>query len=260
MFSMRKRLGVLLFSLCATTIAQAKEWTEIRFGVFPEYPPFESVAADGSLQGFDIDLGNAICAKLQVKCTWVHNEFDGMIPALRARKFDAIMSSMAVTPARLKQIDFTSRLFLSPTSVIVRKSADFGDTTESLKGKQVGVLQGSLQEAYARAVLAPQGAQVKAYQSQDQNYADLINGRLDATVTDKLEAQLNFLSKPEGADFKSGPAIKDPTLPLDIAMGLRKTDPELKALLDKGIAMIHADGTYAEIQKKYVGDLDIYNE
>ena len=259
MTSLRKLLSVLLLPMCASTV-QAQEWKEIRFGVFPEYPPFESVAADGSLQGLDIELGNAICEKLQVKCTWVHNEFDGMIPALRARKFDAIMSSMAVTPARQKQIEFSDRLFLSPTSVIVRKSADFGDTTESLKGKQVGVLQGSLQEAYARAVLAPQGAQVKAYQSQDQNYADLINGRLDATVTDKLEAQLNFLSKPEGADFKSGPAIKDPTLPLDIAMGLRKNDPELKALLDKGIAMIHADGTYAEIQKKYVGDVDIYNE
>lgn len=259
MIRMRKRLGILLLSLCATAV-QAKEWTEIRFGVFPEYPPFESVAADGSLQGFDIELGNAICAKLQVKCTWVHNEFDGMIPALRARKFDAIMSSMAVTPARLKQIAFTERLFLSPTSIIVRNGADFGETAESLKGKQVGVLQGSLQEAYARAKLTPLGAQVKAYQSQDQNYADLINGRLDATVTDKLEAQLNFLSKPEGAGFKSGPAIKDPTLPLDIAMGLRKTDPELKALLDKGIAAIHADGSYAAIQKKYVGELDIYNE
>ncbi|MNE37169.1 Histidine-binding periplasmic protein precursor [compost metagenome] len=122
------------------------------------------------------------------------------------------------------------------------------------------MLQGSLQEAYARAKLAPLGAQVKAYQAQDQNYADLINGRLDATLTDKLEAQLNFLSRPEGADFQSGPAIKDPTLPLDIAMGLRKNDSELKALLDKGIAAVHADGTFAAIQKKYVGDLDIYNE
>ena len=143
MTSKRIRLGALLFSLCATAAVQAKEWTEIRFGVFPQYPPFESVAADGSLQGFDIELGNAICTKLQVKCTWVHNEFDGMIPALRARKFDAIMSSMAVTPARLKQIAFSDRLYLSPTSVIVRKSADFGDTPESLKGKQIGVLQGS---------------------------------------------------------------------------------------------------------------------
>ena len=197
MTPLRSLFAALLLPLCATA-AHAQEWKEIRFGVFPEYPPFESVAADGSLQGFDIELGNAICAKLDVKCTWVHNEFDGMIPALRARKFDAIMSSMAVTPAREKIIDFTDRLFLSPTSVITR--------------------------------------------------------------TDKLEAQLNFLSKPEGADFKTGPAFKDPTLPLDIAMGLRKNDQELRALINKGIAAVQADGTYAEIQKKYFGDQDIYNE
>lgn len=212
MTPLRSLFAALLLPLCATA-AHAQDWKEIRFGVFPEYPPFESVAADGSLQGFDIELGNAICAKLEVKCTWVHNEFDGMIPALRARKFDAIMSSMAVTPAREKVIDFTDRLFLSPTSVITRKNATFGDTPESLNGKQVGVLQGSLQEAYARAHLSKLGAQIKAYQSQEQNYADLQNGRLDATLTDKLEAQLNFLSKPEGADFKTGPAFKDPARP-----------------------------------------------
>lgn len=122
------------------------------------------------------------------------------------------------------------------------------------------MLQGSLQEAYARAHLAKLGAQIKAYQSQEQNYADLQNGRLDATLTDKLEAQLNFLSKPEGADFKTGPAFKDPTLPLDIAMGLRKNDQALRELINKGIAAVQADGTYAQIQKKYFGDQDIYNE
>jgi len=122
MLTLRKRLGVLLFSLCATTVAQAKEWTEIRFGVYPEYPPFESVAADGSLQGFDIELGNAICEKLQVKCTWVHNEFDGMIPALRARKFDAIMSSMAVTPTSSKPSSTSSPSPKAPTSRAARRS------------------------------------------------------------------------------------------------------------------------------------------
>ena len=81
-------------------------------------------------------------------------------------------------------------MWLITTSVITRKNATFGDTPESLNGKQVGVLQGSLQEAYARAHLAKLGAQIKAYQSQEQNYADLQNGRLDATLTDKLEAQL----------------------------------------------------------------------
>jgi histidine transport system substrate-binding protein len=259
MTPIRKLLTVLLLPLCASA-AQAQEWKEIRLGVFPDYPPFESVAADGSLQGFDIELGNAICTKLDVKCTWVTNDFDGMIPALRARKFDAIISSMTATPAREKQIDFSDKLILSPTSVVTRKSATFGDTPESLKGKHVGVLQGSLQEVYARAKLAPLGVQVKAYQSQDQNYADLTNGRLDAIVTDKLEAELNFLSSAKGADYKSGRGIQDPGLPSVIAVGLRKDDSELKALINKGIAALHADGTYLKIQKKYVGDLNIYNE
>lgn len=241
-------------------LAQAKEWKEIRFGVFPDYPPFESVAADGSLQGFDIELGNAICAKLEVKCSWVTNDFDGLIPALRARKFDGIMSSMAVTPAREQQIAFSDKLFLSPTALVTRKDAGFGATPESLEGKQVGVLQGSIQEVYARAKLAPAGAQIKAYQSQDQNYADLANGRLDAIVTDKLEAELNFLSKPKGEAFKSGAAINDPGLPSVIAVGLRKNDAELKALIDKGIAALHADGTYKAIERKYFGEQDIYSE
>ena len=154
---LRKLFSVLALPLCIGSV-QAQEWKEIRFGVFPEYPPFESVAADGSLQGFDIDLGNAICARLEVKCVWVRNEFDGMIPALRARKFDAIMSSMAVTPARQKQIDFSDRLYLSPTSVVVPKDSSLGDTPQSFKDKRIGVLQGSLQEAYAKpGVLARKG-------------------------------------------------------------------------------------------------------
>jgi histidine transport system substrate-binding protein len=251
-------LAMALFASVPPT--QAQEIKEIRFGVFPEYPPFESVAANGQLQGLDIDLGNAICAKLAVKCVWVHNEFDGMIPALRARKFDAIMSSMSVTEVRQKQIDFSDKLYLSPTSVVTRKDADFGSTPESLKGKQVGVLQGSLQEAYARARLEPLGAEIKAYPAQDQNYADLRNGRLDATLTDKLEAELGFLSRPEGAGFHSGPVIHDPTLPSVIAMGLRQGDSELQALLNKGIAALHADGTYEAIQQKYLGAVDVYND
>jgi histidine transport system substrate-binding protein len=224
MLSMRKRLGVLLFSLCATTLPRPRSGKRSASASSPN-TPFESVA-DGSLQGFDIDLGNAICeAAGQVH--WVHNEFDGMIPALRAqvRRHHVVHGRHPGTPEadRLHQPPVPQPHLGDRAQVRLRRHP------ESLKGKQVGVLQGSLQEAYARAHLAKLGAQIKAYQSQDQNYADLQNGRLDATLTDKLEAQLNFLSKPEGADFKTGPAFKDPTLPLDIAMGLRKNDQDLRA-------------------------------
>ncbi len=239
--------------------AMAKEWTEIRFGVNPAYPPFESTAPDGSLQGFDIDLGNAICAELKVKCTWVANDFDGLIPALKARKIDAVLSSMTVTEPRKKQIDFSDRLFSGPTSIVTRKGSGLEPTAESLRGKAIGFQQGTIQEAYAKAKLAPGGVQLKAYQNQDQVYADLVSGRLDASIQDMLEAELSFLKSPQGAGFQSSKGISDPMVPSDIAIGLRKGDEELKTLINKAIAAMHASGTYREIQRKHFGELDLYN-
>ncbi|MGM7313853.1 transporter substrate-binding domain-containing protein, partial [Acinetobacter baumannii] len=75
----------------------------------------DSKIPDGKLTGFDVDLGNAICAKLKAKCVWVENSFDGMIPALKAKKFDGILSSMTVTDERAKQILFSSKIYNTPT-------------------------------------------------------------------------------------------------------------------------------------------------
>ncbi len=96
-------LTLSVLALCvAGSFASAKEYKELRFGVDPSYAPFESKAADGSLVGFDIDLGNAICAELKVKCKWVESDFDGMIPGLKANKFDGVISAMTVTSSREK--------------------------------------------------------------------------------------------------------------------------------------------------------------
>ncbi len=237
----------------------AKEWKDVRFGVNPAYPPFESTTSEGKLQGFDIDLGNAICAHLKVKCIWVTNDFDGLIPALKARKIDAVLSSMTVTDTRKKQIDFSDRLFSGPSSIVTRQGSGLEPSPESLRGKTVGFQQGTIQEAYARAKWAPAGVQLKAYQSQDQVYADLVTGRLDASIQDMLEAELGFLKSPQGSGFQSSKGISDPLVPSDIAIGLRKGDDELKAMLNQAIQAIHTDGTYDQIQKKNFGDLDLYN-
>jgi histidine transport system substrate-binding protein len=119
---MKKALLTLsALALCmAAGSALAKEYKELRFGVDPSYAPFESKAADGSLVGFDIDLGNAICAELKVKCKWVESDFDGMIPGLKANKFDGVISSMTVTEARMKAIDFSNELFSGPTSLVFK--------------------------------------------------------------------------------------------------------------------------------------------
>lgn len=253
-------LALSALTLCmAAGSVLAKEYKELRFGVDPSYAPFESKAADGSLVGFDIDLGNAICAELKVKCKWVESDFDGMVPGLKANKFDGVISSMTVTPAREKVIDFSNELFSGPTSLVYKKGSGLSADTASLKGKTVGYEQGTIQEAYAKAVLDKAGVKTQAYANQDQVYADLISGRLDASVQDMLQAELGFLKSPQGAGYEISAAIDDPLLPSKTAVGIKKGNQALQTLLNKSIKALHDDGTYTKIQQKHFGDLNLYS-
>ncbi|WP_175839342.1 ABC transporter substrate-binding protein [Burkholderia anthina] len=249
-----KKLALFVALACAAGGAFAKDWSTIRFGVDPTYAPFESKAPDGKVVGFDIDLGNEICRRLNAKCLWVEQDFDSMIPALRAKKFDAVLSSMTITPQRAEQIAFTQKLYNTPTRLVARKGTNLAPTAESLKGKSVGVQQGTIQETYAKENWAPKGVNVVSYQNQDQVYADLQSGRLDAALQDEVQAALGFLKTPAGANFAfAGPERQTGAA----AIGLRKTDGDLKAQIDKSIADMIQDGTYKKIQSKYV-DFDLY--
>jgi lysine/arginine/ornithine transport system substrate-binding protein len=234
-------------------LAQAKEWKQIRFGVDASYAPFESKAPDGKLVGFDIDLGTEICKRLNAKCVWVENDFDGLIPGLKAKKFDGVISSMTITPEREQQIAFSKPLFDTPTALVAKKGSGLKPTAESLKGKSVGVEQGTTQEAYAKKNWEPAGVKVVPYQNQDQVYQDLISGRLDAALQDKVQADLGFLKQPRGAGFQqAGDAIPSGAA----AVGLRKEDTDLKADIDKAIDGMMKDGTYKKLEKKYF-DFDV---
>lgn len=253
--------ATMLALVSASTIASAKEWSTIRVGVDATYPPFESIAKDGTVQGFDIDLGNALCAKLNAKCVWVQSSFDGLIPGLQARKFDVILSSMAANAKRREQIDFTERLYRNQTRLIARESAHLLPEASKLAGKRVGVEQGTVQETYAREKWASSGTEVVAYPSYDQAYADLTAGRIDAVLMDAVQGKLGFLAQPAGKGFAfAGDVVFDPKIMGDgDAAGVRKSDPELLAALNRAIAEILKDGTYHQIEAKYF-DFDIYGK
>ncbi|RQM50116.1 ABC transporter substrate-binding protein [Paraburkholderia bannensis] len=253
---MKKLLAALSVALLAVSAgaAQAKDWTTVRFGVDASYAPFESKAPDGKLVGFDIDLGNEICKRMNAKCVWVEQDFDGMIPGLKAKKFDGVLSSMTITPQRQEQIAFSAKLFNTPTRLVAKKGTSFQPTADSLKGKSVGVEQGTIQETYAKENWAPKGVNVVPYQNQDQVYADLVSGRLDAALQDEVQADLGFLKTPRGAGFQfAGKEIPTGAA----AIGLRKEDTDLKAKIDKAIADMIKDGTYKKIEAKYF-DFDVY--
>jgi len=247
---------LLLVSWCSP--AWAKDWKTVRFGVDASYAPFESKAPSGELVGFDVDLGNALCAKIGAKAVWVENDFDGMIPALQARKIDGILSSLAVTEKRKRQIDFTDILFETPTRMVAKAGSNLLPTPESLKGKSVGVEQGTVQETYAKTYWEPKGVNTVSYQNQDQVYADLRSGRLDAALQDEVQAQQSFLKSPQGEGFAfAGPeVVDDEILGKGAAIGLRKSDQDLKTALNQALQTIHQDGTYQAIEKKYF-DFDV---
>jgi lysine/arginine/ornithine transport system substrate-binding protein len=258
----KKLLAALTIACVASPFAaHAKDWTTIRFATDASYPPFESKSPGGGLVGFDIDLGNEICARLHARCVWVENSFDGMIPGLKARKFDAVLSSMSMTPKREEQISFSVRLYNTGSRLIVPKGSSILPTPESLAGKSVGVEQGTIQETYARTYWEPKGARVAAYQDQDQVYSDLTSGRLDAVLQNQVQAEHGFLKTPRGAGFQfSGKALSDPKiLGKGTGIGLRKEDTDLKVEIDGANAGMLKDGTYQKIARKYF-DFNIYGD
>ncbi|PBI78312.1 ABC transporter substrate-binding protein [Rahnella victoriana] len=256
---MKKLKIALLLGCAAASFSALADGSTLKFGLEAQYPPFESKSATGELQGFDIDLGNAVCAAASVKCDWYDTSFDGLIAALQARKFDAINSAMNVTDKRRQAIDFTNVIYRVPTKLIARKDSGLLPTTESLKGKHIGVLQGSIQESYAQAHWAPKGVDIVSYQDQNQVYLDLSSGRLDGTLVLAPAGQSGFLSRPDGKDYGFvGDAVRDDKiLGSGIAFGLRKGDTQLKEKLDAAIAKVQKEGVVKSLSKKYFGDIDV---
>ena len=249
----------LLVGLSAAAGSYAALPQTVRIGTDATYAPFSSKDAKGDFVGFDIDLGNEMCKRIAVKCTWVGSDFDALIPSLKAKKIDAIISSLSITEKRQQEIAFSDKLYAADSRLVVAKASDIQPTLESLKGKRVGVLQGTTQETYGNEHWAPKGIEIVSYQGQENIYADLTAGRIDAAFQDEVAASEGFLKTPVGKDYKfGGPSIKDVKLfGVGTGMGLRKEDNELREALNKAFAEMRADGTYDKLAKKYF-DFNVY--
>lgn len=254
----------LLAAIAAATLlapaAHAKDWTTIRIGTEGAYPPFNFYGPDRNLQGFEIDLAKAVCENQKVKCEFVAQDWEGLIPGLLAGKFDAIFASLSNTEERRKAIAFSEKYYSTPSLFVTSKdNAAMAVTPEAMSGKTIGAQGGTVSARYLQAVYAPAGAEIKLYVTQDEANLDLSAGRLDAILADKV-VMLPWLEKESdgGCCQVVGPDIADPRyFGAGIGAGLRKGDDDLRALIDAGIAAIRKDGTYERINAKYF-PFDIY--
>lgn len=252
---MKRLTGLAMASLAlcgALTTAQAGS---LRIATEGAYPPFNYVDSNNQLHGFDVEIANALCAQMKVECELVAQDWDGIIPALLARKYDAVVASMVITEERKKKVAFTDRYYRTRLAVAVGKDSSIADSrAERFEGLVVGAQSSSTQGMYAEDVLGAAGAQVKLYPSQDEANADLATGRLDAVVHDKFPL-LDWLAKGGKDCCKLLGDIQDSED--EVAIAVRQEDAALREQLNLALAAIIADGTYQRISSRYF-PFDIY--
>ena len=239
--------------------AAAKEWKKVLIGTEGAYPPFNYVDTDGKLKGFDVEIALALCEEMKVECEIVAQDWDGMIPALLAGKFDGIIASMSITDERKKVIDFSEKYYNTPPAIAVPKDSDLKSVAAAdLAGKTVGVQVSTMHADYVEKVLTD--SEIKTYPTADEYKLDLENGRLDAVNDDSIVLG-EWLKTEAGACCKLLGMVKSvPEIHgIGAGVGVRKEDTDLRDMFSAAIKAIRANGKYAEINKKYF-DFDVYGE
>jgi polar amino acid transport system substrate-binding protein len=253
-FTLALSAAAMVFAVGA---ASAEDMMKLKIGTEGAYPPFNNVTADGKLEGFDIDIANALCAEIKAQCEFVVQDWDGIIPALEAKKFDAIIASMSITEERKQKVDFTNKYYNTPPAIAVAKDSTIADVTpEALKGKSIGAQGSTIHQNYSEATY--KDSTVKSYPTAEEYKLDLANGRIDA-VNDDVMVLKGWLASPEGACCKLvGTIVPDPKIHGEGAgIAVRKGDTELQGKLNAAIDAIRANGKYKEIADKYF-DFDVF--
>ncbi len=259
-----KKIMTMLTSLIVMmflgSFALAKDWDKIRIGVEGAYPPFSYITASGELEGFDIEIARALCDEMGAECTLVQQDWDGIIPALLARKYDAIIASMSITEERKKKVAFTNKYYQTPAKFAQPKGAGNEITPEGLKGKTVGVQRATTHDNFVTSMFGD-AVDVRRYGTQDEAYLDAVAGRLDLLLADSMAMAEGFINAPDGAGWEFvGPGFTDVNFFGEGAgIAIRKKDMDLVEKFNAAISAIRANGKYQEINNKYF-EFDVYGE
>lgn len=270
-------VSTVMISGILTSAVQAEEktWDKITIATEGAFRPYNFTKPDGTLDGYEIELSQYLCAQMKVECTIIAQPFDSIIPALNAGKFDAIMAGLTATPKREETIDFTISYGLTPQTFATLKDSPLvnlphtgetlylakdeaksaqivGDVSAELKGRVVGVqtatLGLSLLDKYFK-----DAADIREYKTTEQHDLDLKAGRVDLIVA-SLAYLTDAAKKPGNEDIvMTGPYFKGGILGRGVAVGLRKNEPELQKKFNEAIEAAKADGTIKKLSEKWFG-------
>lgn len=245
------RFAVAGFLAAGAIVAHAKDWKEVRIAVEGVYPPFNYIDK-GQLTGFDVDIAKALCAKMDVKCTFTTQEWDGMIPGLMAGKYDAIVSSMRATDERRKKVDFSNKYYDTSARFIAAKDSAITDVSpKGLAGKTIAVQGATTQETLLQDLY--KDSTIKTYKSVDNANMDLAAGRVDVVFSDQV-VLWQFLTKTKDGScckFVGGDIKNAKYFGTGMSVAVQKDSPELRDKFNAAIQQIVNDGEYKTINAKY---------
>jgi len=239
-------LSVAMAAAMAALTSTAWAADTLRIGTEGAYPPFNMVDENGNLHGFDIDVANALCERMERDCAFVKQDWDGIIPGLLAGKYDAIIASMSITEERKKAVAFTEHYYTNKLQFVGAIGTEMDVSPEAMEGKTVGAQRATIAAQWLQENMP--GADAKLYDTQENAYLDLESGRLDAVIADVLVNYEWLQSEAgEGYEFKGEPVFDNDL----IGIAIRQGEDDLVAAFNAAITEIVEDGTYATINAKY---------
>ena len=267
-------LSLLAIALVSTfSIANAKS---IRIGTEGAYPPWNNINSAGDLEGAEIDFGNEACKRMGADCEWVTQDWDGIIPALLNGKYDIIIAGMSITEERKQKVNFTNGYMTDGARFAVLKDsgladlsvagmskvnlnnaggkqqAAIGQLNAAMSGKTVCVQSSTIHQNFIEKHMAG-AVTMKLYQTVDDHNLDLATGRCDAILAD-VGSIIDFMDSDGGVDVAfTGPTFSGGVFGDGVGGAIRKEDTDILDMWNSVIAEMSADGTTAEITKKWFG-------
>jgi len=271
---MKKVCKFFLSSLVALVLISSTALADnIKIGTEGAYPPWNAKDESGKLIGFEVELANFLCIYMEADCTIVEQDWDGMIPGLVMRKYDAIMAGMSITGERMKTINFSQGYADEVASLAVMKGSSLegmdtpkainlstggGDVKKALKtltaalaGKTIGVQTATIHQNFLESGDVG-SVKIKTYKTQDEVNLDLAAGRIDAALAAAV-AFTDYAEKSGKPVVLVGPTFSGGAFGNGVGVGIRKDDTDLLKRFNKAIDVARKNGKISELAIKWFG-------
>lgn len=229
---------------------QQESADSISFAGSGGYPPFNFITEENEVEGFDVDVAKEIASRIGKELEYKTTAWDGIIEGLRAGRYDGILGSMAITEQREEVVDFSDPYYYSGPQLIVRKNSDIEGPEDLTADSVIGLVTGTTFEQDAEKL----GVQVKLYEDDNQTLIELLNGRVDGVLTDRIVG-LNAISKLNNGDELTlvGSTLRTETM----GIAFRDDDDELREQVNQILSEMREDGTLRSISEKWFSGQDI---